>query len=57
MPICSNMSALPHLLETDLLPCLTTLIPQAAASNPVPVERFKLPELSPPVPTVSTIGS
>ncbi len=51
------MSALPDLLEIERLPCLTTRDPQAAASNPVPVERFRLPEPSPPVPTVSTVGA
>ena len=38
------MSALPERLETERLPCLTTLDPQAAASNPVPVDRLRLPE-------------
>ena len=34
------MSALPDLLDTDRLPCLTTRAPAAAASKPVPVDRF-----------------
>jgi hypothetical protein len=41
------------LLDTDRLPCLTTSTPQAAVSNAAPVERLKLPDASPPVPTMS----
>src|SRR6185437_9019540 len=37
----------------ERLPCLTTGMSQAAVSNAVPVEMFKLPEASPPVPTTS----
>jgi hypothetical protein len=50
------MSALPDFEDTERLPCFTTRTPQAAASKPAPVDRLKLPELSPPVPTVSTVG-
>ena len=50
------MSALPDFDEIERLPCLTTRTPQAAASSPAPVEMLKLPEPSPPVPTVSTVG-
>ena len=35
---------------------MTTGKPQAAASSEAPVDRFKLPEPSPPVPTMSTYG-
>ena len=37
----------------ERLPCFTTGRPQAAASSAAPVDRFKLPEESPPVPTIS----
>ena len=37
----------------ERLPCLTTGRPQAAASSAAPVDRFKLPDESPPVPTIS----
>ena len=56
IPIFSSISALPERLEMERLPCFTMLTPDAAASNPVPVDRFKLPEPSPPVPTVSTVS-
>jgi len=53
----SIKSALPLRLEIDRLPCLTMGSPQAAANNAAPVERFKLPEPSPPVPTMSMASS
>ncbi len=53
-PSASSTSALPHKLDTERLPCLTTRAPAAAARSAAPVERFKLPEPSPPVPTMST---
>ena len=56
MPRHSSTSALPDLLETERLPCLTTRAPAAAASRPAPVDRLRLSELSPPVPTESTVG-
>ena len=52
-PMASIKSALPLRLEIDRLPCFTTGRPQAAASNAAPVDKFKLPEPSPPVPTIS----
>jgi hypothetical protein len=56
IPSLSSRSALPQRLDIERFPCFTTRTPQAAASSPVPVERLKLPEPSPPVPTVSTVG-
>src|ERR1700674_5754801 len=52
-PSASSMSALPQRLETERLPCLMTGTPQAAVRSAVPVEMLKLPEASPPVPTMS----
>ena len=52
-PKASIRSALPLRLEMDRLPCLTTGMPHAAVNRAAPVERFKLPEASPPVPTIS----
>ena len=52
-PSASIKSALPLRLEKARLPCLTTGRPQAAASNAAPVDKFRLPEASPPVPTMS----
>src|ERR1019366_6529599 len=37
----------------ERLPCFTTGRPHAAVSSAAPVDRFKLPEASPPVPTIS----
>lgn len=50
----SSTSALPHRLDTDLLPCFATLAPAAAARMDAPVEMLTLPIPSPPVPTMST---
>ena len=52
-PSASRTSALPQLDETALLPCLATGIPAAATTKLVVVETLKLPEPSPPVPTIS----
>jgi len=52
----SSRSALPERLETERLPCFTTRTPAAATSSAAPVERLKLPDASPPVPTTSTAG-
>ncbi len=41
-PSAASTSALPDLLDTERLPCLTTGRPQAAASSDAPVDRFKL---------------
>mmetsp|Transcript_11402 Transcript_11402/g.34722 ORF Transcript_11402/g.34722 Transcript_11402/m.34722 type:complete len:346 (+) Transcript_11402:145-1182(+) len=56
-PRFSRTSALPHRLETDLLPCLATVRPHAAVRTQAPVEIFTVPALSPPVPTMSTAVS
>ena len=50
----SITSPLPHRLDTDLLPCLATRAPAAAAMRQEPVEMFTEPMLSPPVPTMSS---
>ena len=47
-------SALPHRLDTDLLPCLATRAPAAAAIRAEPVEMLTEPMLSPPVPAMSS---
>src|SRR5215469_5676956 len=52
-PSASSTSALPQRLDTERLPCFTTGTPQAAVRSAVPVEMLKLPEASPPVPTIS----
>src|SRR5690349_11831569 len=38
------------------LPCLATLTPQAAATNAAVVLMLKVPDLSPPVPQLSSNG-
>ena len=50
----STGSALPQRLETERVPCFTIGAPHAAASSALPVLKFRLPEPSPPVPTMST---
>ena len=55
-PRASRTSALPHLLETDLLPCFATEAPAPAATNAVAVETLNVLLPSPPVPHVSTIN-
>ena len=56
-PAASNTSALPVELETERLPCLATLPPQAATTNAAAVETLNKLAPSPPVPQVSTIFS
>ena len=56
MPNASSKSELPDWLETERLPCLVTLSPLAAANNAVPVDRLKLLDPSPPVPTISIVS-
>ncbi len=52
-PSCSSKSALPHLLDTDRLPCLKTGMPAAAATMATVVEMLNVLAPSPPVPQVS----
>ena len=52
-PRASRQSAVPHLEEAALLPCLATFTPPAAAISAEVVEILKLCALSPPVPTIS----
>ena len=40
-------------LDTDLLPCLATVMPAPAATNEATVEILNVPEPSPPVPHIS----
>ena len=56
-PKCSRTSAEPVLLETARLPCFATGRPAAATTIAVAVEILNVPEPSPPVPQVSTIGA
>ena len=56
IPIVSSTSALPARLEIERFPCLTTRAPAAATTSAAAVDRFRLPEPSPPVPQVSTSG-
>ncbi len=53
-PRASATSALPHLLETDRLPCFAMGIPPPAATKAAAVEMLKDPAQSPPVPQLST---
>src|ERR1700722_11537800 len=53
-PNASRTSAEPHFEVTPRLPCLATLTPAAAATNPAAVEMLKVPWPSLPVPQVST---
>ena len=52
-PRLSSTSAAPDLLEALLLPCFATGMPAAAITNEEVVEILNVPELSPPVPTIS----
>ena len=52
-PSLSRTSAEPHFEVTDLLPCLTTLMPNPARTMAVAVDMFKVCLPSPPVPQVS----
>jgi len=52
-PSASRTSALPQWEETARLPCLATTTPAAATTKAVVVETLKVPEPSPPVPTIS----
>src|SRR5271157_4294287 len=54
IPSDSSTSALPHLLDTERLPCLATAAPAPEATNAAAVEMLNVPALSPPVPHVST---
>src|SRR3989338_697401 len=56
-PKASKTSALPHFEDADLLPCLATFKSAPAKTNAAAVDMLKVPELSPPVPHVSTIIS
>ncbi len=56
-PRFSRTSALPHMLDTALLPCFATLRPAPAATKAVVVETLKVRVPSPPVPTISRIVS
>ena len=56
-PRASSRSALPHLLETERLPCLATVTPHPATTNAAVVEILKVLRESPPVPHVSTTTS
>ena len=53
-PSLSKTSALPHLLVTDLFPCLATAISAPATTKAAVVLMLKVLILSPPVPQVST---
>ena len=43
-PSASSTSADPHLLDTERLPCLATLSPAAAATNPAAVDTLLVPD-------------
>mmetsp|Transcript_13263 Transcript_13263/g.25422 ORF Transcript_13263/g.25422 Transcript_13263/m.25422 type:complete len:406 (-) Transcript_13263:86-1303(-) len=53
-PSASSTSALPHMLDTERLPCLATFAPAAAARMAEPVEMLTEPIPSPPVPAMSS---
>ena len=53
-PAASSTSALPQLLDMDLLPCLATGSPAPATTKAVVVDTLNVPDPSPPVPQVST---
>mmetsp|Transcript_83856 Transcript_83856/g.237112 ORF Transcript_83856/g.237112 Transcript_83856/m.237112 type:complete len:290 (+) Transcript_83856:522-1391(+) len=55
MPRASSTSAEPHCDETDRLPALAVLQPQAAARSAAAVEILMVCAPSPPVPTMSSI--
>ncbi len=48
-------SALPHLLDTPLLPCFATLNPAPLATKALTVDILNVLAPSPPVPQVSTV--
>ncbi len=52
-PSASKRSALPHRLETERLPCLATVTPQAATTSAATVDTLNVCARSPPVPHVS----
>jgi len=54
-PRASRTSALPHLLQTPLLPCLATATPAPAVAKAAAVETLNVWRPSPPVPQVSTM--
>src|SRR5437870_6996774 len=54
-PSAVKTSAAPDLDEKARLPCLATGTPQPATTRALAVEMLKLPEPSPPVPTVSIV--
>ena len=56
-PRASRMSALPHWLDNDRLPCLATFTPAPATTKAATVEMLNVQEPSPPVPHVSSTGS
>ena len=54
-PNADNISEDPEFEETDLFPCLATLIPQEAATIATAVDILYVPRESPPVPQVSRV--
>src|SRR6266851_4823161 len=54
-PSALSTSAAPDLDEKARLPCLATGTPHPATTSAVAVEMLKVPEASPPVPTVSIV--
>ena len=56
-PRASRTSAAPELDDAARLPCLDTLIPDAAMTNAEVVDMLKLWEPSPPVPTISRVSN
>ena len=50
----SSISADPDLELTDLFPCFAIVTPQLAATKEAAVDMFKVSDISPPVPQVST---
>ena len=57
-PSSANRSALPHLLDTERLPCLATRTPHAGDDQRAPTdEMLNVPPPSPPVPHVSNVSS
>src|SRR5438094_627402 len=57
MPSASYTSAPPVRLDADRLPCLATRTPAAATTSAAHEEMLNVPDLSPPVPHVSTTFS
>src|ERR1043165_5099705 len=54
-PSAVSTSAAPDFDEKARLPCLATGTPQPATTRALAVEILKVPEASPPVPTVSMV--